>query len=169
MINDEACLLLSALRYEEGHVRRTQHILKVYSLAKLLGEQENLSEEDRQILQAGAILHDIAIKYCKEHYNGDACQNNQKKEAPHLVEDFLKKANYLPSYIPKILDLVVKHHDYDDPKSTLLQLLMEADLIINCYETYPAADKMKYIKNIFHTSAGTELLNLCLNRNSETP
>lgn len=169
MINDETCLLLSALRHEEGHIRRTQHILKVYSLARLLGEQEQLSEEDRQILQAGAILHDIAIKYCKEHYNGDACLNNQKKEAPHLVEDFLKKANYLPSYVPKILDLVVKHHDYDDPKSTLLQLLMEADLIINCYETYPDADKMEYIKNIFHTSTGTELLNLCLNRNIQTP
>ena len=72
MINHEAHLMNQVLRYEAGHPRRTQHVLKVYALAKLLGEQEQLSVENQQILQAAAILHDIAIKYCKEHYNGDA-------------------------------------------------------------------------------------------------
>ena len=62
MINNEANLLYSVLLYEEGHVRRTQHILKVYSLSKLLGERENIPEEEQTILQAAAILHDIAIK-----------------------------------------------------------------------------------------------------------
>lgn len=63
MINDETHLLYNAMCYEEGHSRRTQHILKVYALAKLLGEQEKLPVEEQQILQAAAILHDIAIKY----------------------------------------------------------------------------------------------------------
>ncbi len=38
MINNETHLLYSVLCYEEGHCRRTQHILKVYALAKLFGE-----------------------------------------------------------------------------------------------------------------------------------
>ena len=126
MINNEAYLLYSALCYERGHCRRTQHILKVYALAKLLGEQERISTEEQQILQAAAILHDIAIKYCKDNYDGDAGQEKQKKEAPHLVNSFLQEANYLPSYIPRILELVVKHHDYDAPKDRTLQILMEA-------------------------------------------
>ena len=67
MINNEPNLLRRVLCYEQGHVRRTQHILKVFALAKLFGEQEKLSVEEQQILQAAAILHDIAIKYCKEH------------------------------------------------------------------------------------------------------
>lgn len=85
MLNNEAQLLYRALCYEAGHSRRTQHILKVFALSKLLGETEKLSVEEQQILQAAAILHDIAIKYCKEHFDGDASQARQKQEAPHLV------------------------------------------------------------------------------------
>jgi hypothetical protein len=42
-----------------------------------------------------------------------------------------RKANYLPSYVPKIIELVNCYHDYDKLKNKLLQLLMEADLIVN--------------------------------------
>lgn len=162
MINDETRLLYSALCFEEGHSRRTQHILKVYALAKLLGEQEKLSAEEKQILQAAAILHDIAIKYCKQHCSGDASQENQKKEAPHLVYDFLSEANYMPSYIPQITELVLHHHDYTGARSRLLQLLMEADLIINCYEGDLSPEKAAFVRNIFQTDAGKKLLELCL-------
>ena len=146
MINNEAYLLYSALCYERGHCRRTQHILKVYALAKLLGEQERISTEEQQILQAAAILHDIAIKYCKDNYDGDAGQEKQKKEAPHLVNSFLQEANYLPSYIPRILELVVKHHDY----------------IINCYENCQSSGKIRCIKDFFQTSSGKKLFDLCV-------
>ncbi len=162
MINNEAKLLQDAICYEEGHPRRTQHILKVYALAKLLGEQEKLSVEDQQILQAAAILHDIAIKYCKQHYNGDASQEKQQLEAPALVTYFLQEANYIPSYIPKIMELVINHHNYDILKDKTLQLLMEADLIINCYEDYPNPEKKEYIKSIFQTPLGKQLLEFCL-------
>lgn len=162
MINHETRLMTQVLRYEAGHPRRTQHILKVYALAKLLGEQEQLPVEKQQILQAAAILHDIAIKYCKEHYNGDASQKNQRREAPRLVHDFLSEANYLPSYIPQITELVLRHHDYDQPKSQLLQLLIEADLIVNCYESEPGTEKAESIRRIFQTATGKELLALCL-------
>ena len=168
MINREAHLMARALCYEAGHPRRTQHILKVYALAKLLGDQEQLSVEDQQILQAAAILHDIAIRYCKEHCNGDASQKNQQQEAPRLVHDFLSEANYLPSYIPQITELVLRHHDYERPKSRLLQLLMEADLIVNCYEGKPGPEKAKRIRQIFQTATGKELLELCLNGRAQS-
>lgn len=158
MTNDEKQLLYNALVYEEGHPRRTQHILKVYALSKMLGEMENINAKEQQVLNAAAILHDIPIKYCKEHYNGDACQENQRKEAPALVGSFLAEANYTPDYVSLILELVVKHHDYDCEKSKLLQLLIEADLIINCYESSTDVVSTKEIQNIFKTSAGKELL-----------
>lgn len=94
--------------------------------------------------------------------NGDASQSNQKRVAPLLAARFLEAANYLPSYVPKIIDLVLCHHDYDKPKSKLLQLLIEADLIVNCYERQPDYKKVEYIKGIFKTDAGKELLTLCL-------
>lgn len=162
MINNETYLLYCVLCYEEGHCRRTQHVLKVYALAKLLGEQEQLSMEDQQILQAAAILHDIAIKYCKQHCSGDASQENQQREAPHLVYDFLSKANYLPSYIPQITELVLHHHDYTGDRNNLLQLLMEADLIINCYEGELSREQAASVQRLFQTSTGKELLEFCM-------
>ena len=118
--------------------------------------------QNQQILQAAAILHDIAIKYCKEHCNGDASQKNQQREAPHLVHDFLSEANYLPSYIPQITELVLQHHNYEQSKSQLLQLLIEADLIVNCYESELRPEKAESIRQIFQTTTGKELLELCL-------
>lgn len=161
MVNNESHLLYSALCYEEGHSRRTQHILKVYALAKLLGEREKVSAEEQQILQAAAILHDIAIKYCKDNC-GNTDQESQKKEAPKLVRHFLQEAGYLPSLVPQITELVVKHHDYDAPRSRMLQLLMEADLIVNCYESCPEPRRLREIQEIFETVSGKELLRLCI-------
>ena len=157
MSGNETELLYSALCYEQGHKRRTQHILKVYALAKLLGEKEEFSEEEREILQAAAILHDIAIRYCKEHYDGDAGQKNQKKEAPRMVREFLKAAGYSLSVIPRVTELVLKHHDYDGPKDRILQVLMEADIIVNCWEEIPDEEKLRKYRAIFRTPAGTEL------------
>ena len=143
LMGNESELLYGVLCYERGHKRRTEHILKVYALAKLLGERENVSPEEREILQAAAILHDIAIGYCKERYNGDACQANQKKEAPGLVEKFLREAQYEASAFPQIVDLVLRHHGYDEPREKLLQLLIEADLLVNCYETPRSAGSFR--------------------------
>lgn len=154
--NNETKLLENALLYEEGHPRRTQHILKVYALARLLGQQENLSLEEQQILQAAAILHDIPIKYCKEHH-GNASQENQQKAAPMLVTNFLQKANYIPSCIPEILDLVMNHHAYSIKRSKLLQLLMEADLLVNSFENASEPEELKKIPDIFVTDFGKKL------------
>ena len=50
---NEAKLLYDALLYENGHLRRTQHILKVYGLAKMLGELENLPTHEQENLRGG--------------------------------------------------------------------------------------------------------------------
>lgn len=162
MINNESRLLYKALCFEEGHERRTQHILKVYALAKMFGEMENLSSEEQVILRAAAILHDIAIKFCKEKYNGECTQDLQKIEAPKLVKKFLEDANYDTDYFERIINLVVKHHDYDDSKNDMLQLLMEADLIVNCYESKPDEQKLSTYETVFKTDAGKKLLKLCV-------
>ena len=53
MTDREGQLLYSALCYEEGHPRRTQHILKVYALAKMLARQAELDEHQEAVLGAG--------------------------------------------------------------------------------------------------------------------
>ena len=156
-MNSEAKLLRDALLYEEGHPRRTQHILKVYALAKLLGEGEELQEESRKILQAAAILHDIPIKYCKEYFHGDACQENQQKVAPYLIKKFLLEAGYPPSFILPVTEAVKRHHDYTHERDPILQLLIEADLIVNGYEGGLEDETAKAAEALFHTELGRKL------------
>lgn len=157
-MDQEQTLLLDALLYEDGHQRRTEHILKVYGLARLLGEAEGLETEKRMILQAAAILHDIPIKYCKEHCGGDACQENQRREAPRLVEAFLQQAGYPAQCTPRVLELVERHHDYSGSHGRLLGLLMEADLLVNCYEDPPSPECLEKLAPLFRTETGRRLL-----------
>lgn len=109
---NEAKLLYDALLYENGHLRRTQHILKVYGLAKMLGELENLPTHEQENLRAAAILHDIAIKFCKEKYD-DGCPANQRKEVPALARKFLTACGYAEEDLPRITKMIVLHHCYD--------------------------------------------------------
>lgn len=160
MNNNETALLHQALLYEQGHIRRTQHILKVYALAKLLGEQENLNQDESIILHAAAILHDIAIKYCKEHNDGNASQQNQQKAAPDLVTHFLNQAGYDSCYFEPVLFLVLHHHDYQSINHPLLQLLIEADIMINCYENQWRGDILQKYLPLFSSETGKELFSV---------
>lgn len=159
MKNDESRLLREALLFEEGHPRRTQHILKVYALAKLFGEQEGLSPREQRILRAAAILHDIAIKPCKEKY-GDACQENQRREAPAIARAFLSRAEYQPDDVPRILELILLHHCYDRIDGRDFQLLVEADLIAGCWECGDAREQAAKVRPLFRSGTGTQLIAL---------
>ena len=166
-MDQETKLLLAALEYEQGHSRRTQHILKVYALAKALGEAAGLELEKRRILQAAAILHDIPIKYCKEHYQGDAGQENQRREAPALTAMFLKQSGYPESFQEPVLELVLKHHCYGEARDQSLQLLMEADLMINFYEKENiSAQEWRWAETMFQSDMGKKLFQLEMKANT---
>ena len=62
MTDNEARLMSAVLEYEERHRRRTEHLLAVYALSQLLGFMHSLPEDQKRLLSAAAILHDIAIK-----------------------------------------------------------------------------------------------------------
>lgn len=155
-MNNEAYLMQSVILYEEGHVRRTRHLLTVHSLAAMLSSAADISEEDRQIITAAAILHDISIKPCKEKY-GCAPQELQHIEAPQLVHTFLQNADYAPSFESKIHHLVLQHHCYQGPIDTKLRILMEADLIANSLEGENVDDVMQIV---IHSAYGKEILKM---------
>ena len=154
---NEAKLLYDALLYENGHLRRTQHILKVYGLAKMLGKLENLPTHEQENLRAAAILHDIAIKFCKEKYD-DGCPANQRKEAPALARKFLTACGYAEEDLPRITKMIVLHHCYDKIDGKDLQLLVEADLIAGCTEEEDPSAHAKAVRRLFKSSSGLALL-----------
>ena len=88
-------------------------------------ETEPLPESmDQETVLAAAILHDISIRYCKETC-GDACQENQRREAVRMVPEFLQKAGYPPEAAERVLPLVLRHHCYEETIDPLLQKNIE--------------------------------------------
>ena len=157
MEHREEQLLQDAVMFEQGHLRRSTHILQVYALTKIIANGEKLSKQERNVVQAAAILHDIAIKVCKEKYQ-DASQSNQKKEAPELVMSFLNKYAYDKEERDEILDLVLHHHDYSKDRGRIHQVLIEADLLVGCFEHEDTKKKVLEISHLFQTETGKRLL-----------
>ena len=54
---------------------------------------QRLPAREQRIVQAAAILHDIAIGPCKQKY-GEATQDKQQKEAPAMVRHCSQAAEY---------------------------------------------------------------------------
>lgn len=148
----ELKLLEMALIFEQGHPRRTQHILKVHDLTRLLAIDSNVSQEELDIVLAAAILHDIGIGPAKDRFN-DACQKNQQSIAKTIVPEFLRNCGYSETMISPVLSLVLHHHDYSHIDSFLLQILIEADLLVNLYESESALS----IEHLFKTELGKKL------------
>ena len=157
MAHYETRLLIDALLFENGHLRRTQHILNVYALTKAIGQAQRLSAQEQRIVQAAAILHDIAIGPCKAKY-GDAEPQHQQQIAAPLVWQFLDRAGYAECDWTRIVELVEKHHEYDEIDGPDFQTLVEADLIANVYESEDACAKAKEVQPLFQTATGKALL-----------
>ena len=160
---DETRLLSDALLFEHGHARRTQHILKVYALTRLIGEAQRLPAWEQRVVQAAAILHDIAIGPCKQKY-GEATQEQQRREAPALVRHFLQAAGYPEKDWPRVLYLVQEHHAYERIDGMDFQVLAEADLIVGAYESASPCETAASVRPIFRTATGKALLDQIIGR-----
>lgn len=51
-----------------GNIHDIEHFLMVYAYAKTLGELERLDDHTRFMLEAAALIHDIACPLCREKY-----------------------------------------------------------------------------------------------------
>ena len=70
-----------AVAYDAGDARRVQHFMKVYAFCRLLGRSEGLGEEEQNILEAAALLHDIGIHEA-ERKHGSSGGKWQELEGP---------------------------------------------------------------------------------------
>ena len=54
-----------AIAYDAGDAKRIQHFIKVYAYSRLLGRREGLDEQKQNVLEAAAVLHDIASRIAR--------------------------------------------------------------------------------------------------------
>lgn len=154
---DNNKLIIEMTRYYSGDPKRIQHFMKVYAYARMIGEMEGISDEDQEILEVAAIVHDIGIKASMEKY-GDSAGKHQEEEGPEIAREMLESLGYEEYLIQRVCYLIGHHHTYHDIDGIDYQILVEADFLVNLYEDdLPERAVESAMKEIFVTAAGMRI------------
>ncbi len=150
-------LIREMVRVNEGDARRINHALKVYGIAKCIAGCEGTPERTRQIIEAAAVLHDIAIRRCEQKY-GSCAGPLQEQEGPGVARPLLEKHTKDAEMVERVCWLIAHHHTLKDVRDIDHRVLIEADLIVNAEEGEftPEAFARAYGLHI-KTAAGREL------------
>jgi HD superfamily phosphodiesterase len=119
--------------YFSSDVRRINHFLKVYTFAKAIGETEDLDARTQEILEIAAVTHDIGIKNSEMKY-GSAAGSYQELEGPPEAEKILRPLGIDAAVVDRVCWLIAHHHSYTTDMDTDLQILVEADFLVNAWE-----------------------------------
>lgn len=151
-------LFISMTDYFKGDQKRINHFVKVHSFAKLIGETENIDEKSLFILECASLTHDIGIKKGEELYNRNDGKI-QEQLGPKEAEKMMKKLDFQQDVIDRVMFLIANHHTYKSIESIDLQILVEADFLVNtCEDNLSRETAVKLGEKVFKTNTGKQLL-----------
>lgn len=137
--------------------KRIQHFIKVHSFAALIGRREGLEEKELFTLESAALVHDIGIKQAERLY-GECGGKLQEKLGPPAAREMLTELGFESSVIDRVCYMVSRHHTYTDIDGKDMQILIEADFLVNLYEDAVAPEGvMSAYRNIFRTESGKQI------------
>ena len=146
------------IEFYKGSIHDIDHFLKVWAMAKTIGELEGLDKHTQEVLELAAVVHDISCPLCREKY-GNANGKNQELESPPLVAAFFEGLPVESGDVERISWLVAHHHTYTNINGLDHQILLEADFLVNAGESgYARSAIENFRQRVFRTAAGTELL-----------
>lgn len=145
------------IAYFKGDVKRIQHFLKVFAIARTIGINEKLPEDVQYLLEVAAITHDIGIKVSEEKF-GSSAGAYQEQEGPAEAEKLLSEIGYEEDFIDKVCFLIAHHHTYKGIDNAPYRILVEADFLVNIYEEHISMELAKNVKEkIFRTESGIKM------------
>jgi len=151
-------ILKKMIEFSDGNLHDINHLQKVHSYAKLIGESENISTDDQAILEIAAIVHDIACPLCREKY-GNTNGKYQEEEGIPLTKEFLSNTGLKQDQIERIAFLVGHHHSPQAVDGIDFQILLEADYLVNADEScYSKENIRNTMEQMFKTQTGKYLL-----------
>lgn len=160
MMSDIGHVMDSMIRYFAGDVRRINHFLKVYALARAIGEKEGLTAHEQKILEIAALTHDIGIKNSEVKYNNSA-GHYQEIEGPPEARRMLEALGFDTLTVDRVCWLIAHHHTYGDMRERDHIILVEADFLVNAYEDNMTASSIRSVRDkVFRTKTGKEYLNI---------
>lgn len=153
----EQKLMNQMIKYYAGDPKRTQHFIKVYTLARTIGAGEGLGAEQMEILGAAALVHDIGIRIAEEKY-GSSAGRLQEQEGPAAAAKMLQETGYSESVTRRVCYLVGHHHTYTNMDGMDYRILVEADFLVNMYEDELSEQAMQTAyERIFVTETGRRI------------
>lgn len=151
-------LFLEMTDYFKGDQKRINHFVKVHSFAKLIGESEKIDEKTLFTLECASLTHDIGIKKGEELYNRNDGKI-QEQLGPEEAEIMMKSLNFQQDVIDRVMFLIANHHTYKSIDSIDLQILVEADFLVNtCEDNLSRETAVKLGEKVFKTNTGKQLL-----------
>ena len=151
-------LTAKMIDFSEGNLHDINHLMKVWAYAKTIGELEGLDAGTQFVLEASAIVHDIACPLCREKY-GSTAGPYQEKEGAVLAKTFLSDTDIPAHQQERIIYLVAHHHTLSEISGMDYQILIEADYIVNAGESaYPPENIKGFGEKFFRTPSGISIL-----------
>lgn len=150
-------LYYKMIEFFHGDPKRIQHLIKVHSLARLIGIGEKLDAASLFILEAAAYTHDCGIRPAEEKY-GRCDGKLQEQEGPTVAQQMLLELGFENYMIDRICYLIGHHHTYTNMDGMDYQILVEADFLVNLYEDDANRHAIqKAYENIFRTDTGKQI------------
>lgn len=124
-------------QYHRGDIEKIQHFVRVYTLAKSIGELEHLNDEEQLDVELAAVVHNV---------EGDRVP---------VVRDILRDCEIGDAAAMKICHMVENIENYDHIGTLDHQILIEAKLIVDFKEkNTPEKEIIRKAEDIFLTNTG---------------
>lgn len=147
-------LKMAMIEYYTGDAKRIQHFLKVHELAGLIAATERLDDKTRLTVEAAAVVHDVGIKIGEKLY-GTCTGKQQEQLGPPMAKRMLADAGFPEDVTERACYLVGHHHTYENIDGIDLQILIEADFLVNLYEDGVSKDGvLSAFNSFFRTNSG---------------
>ena len=145
------------IAFSNGNIHDIDHLIRVWTYARTIGELEGLDANTQYILEVAAITHDIACPLCREKY-GNTNGKHQEEEGAPMVRAFLSDSGMSVEQIERVADLVGHHHTFSGIDGIDWQILIEADYIANASENgFSRGNVVNFRNRIMKTASGKRL------------
>ena len=146
------------IAFFDGNIHDIDHLIRVWTYARTIGELENLDRETQFLLEVAAITHDIACPLCRVKY-GNTNGKYQEEEGIPMVKEFLSDIGIAEEVIDRVAFLVGHHHTFSGIDGIDYQILIEADYIANATENgYGQESVVNFMQKIMKTEGGKQIL-----------
>lgn len=146
------------IAFSKGNIHDIDHLIRVWTYAKTIGEIEGLDSDTQYVLELSAITHDIACPLCRKKY-GNTDGKLQEAEGALLVREFFAESGISANQIDRIVFLVSHHHTLSNIDGIDYQILLEADYIANASENgFEIENIMNFMQKVFKTETGKRIL-----------